>query len=159
MLIRAARPDDAAAVRAVTRRAFPEGPEVALVDALEAGGHAGLSLVACDPAPVGFALFPIMAEPAGTLALGPVATVPERRREGVASALIREGLGRARADGWRGVFVLGDPAFYERFGFSAAVADGWRSPYAGPYFMACELEPGALAEGGRAVYPAPFADL
>ena len=31
----------------------------------------------------------------------------------------REGLARAAREGWEGVFVLGDPAYYGRFGFTA----------------------------------------
>jgi putative acetyltransferase len=43
---------------------------------------------------------------------------------------------------------LGEPAYYARFGFSAAAALPFPCPYAGPYFMALSLT------GGKAA-PAP----
>jgi putative acetyltransferase len=36
--------------------------------------------------------------------------------------LIEAGLTEAAAQGWEAVFVLGDPAYYGRFGFAAAPA-------------------------------------
>ena len=65
-----------------------------------------------------------------------------------------------RADGWEAVFVLGDPAYYERFGFSVAAAAGFASPYAGPYFMALGLNDGIIApRTGRLAYARAFQDL
>src|SRR3546814_10922915 len=46
------------------------------------------------------------------------------------------------------MFVLGEPGYYGRFGFSAENAEGFDSPYAGPYFMAIELQ-GGLPCGPR----------
>ena len=76
-----------------------------------------------------------MKAPFPALALGPVAVQPEYRRTGIASQLIREGIARSEAAGWAGIFVLGDPAFYRRFGFNAGKASGFISPYAGPHLM------------------------
>lgn len=158
--IRPARAEDCRAIRRLLQRAFPGGGEAALVEALRAGGHAGIELVAEEAGRVaGHLLMSRMAAPTGALGLGPVATAPEHRRQGVASALLRHALAAARRDGWLAVFVLGEPAFYGRFGFSARAAAGWASPYAGPYFMALELAPGALAGGGTATYPPPFDEL
>ena len=54
------------------------------------------------------------------------------------------------------VFVLGEPAYYTRFGFSAEAAAPFASPYAGPYFMALWLRPppAAPASGSAAYAPA-----
>jgi putative acetyltransferase len=43
--------------------------------------------------------------------------LPERRGEGIGRALIESGAARWREAGARGVVVLGDSAFYARFGF------------------------------------------
>jgi len=58
------------------------------------------------------------------------------------------------------VFVLGEPPYYERFGFTATEASGFSSPYAGPYFMALaprgtELSP----REGAVAYARPFSAL
>jgi len=50
--------------------------------------------------------------------LGPVAVLPDFAGQGIGSRPIRQGLDTMRADGVAGVLVLGDPAFYQRFGFT-----------------------------------------
>jgi putative acetyltransferase len=56
------------------------------------------------------------------------------------------------------VFVLGNPALYGRFGFSAEDARPFASRYAGPHFMARRLSAGAPRRG-RLRYPAAFDEL
>lgn len=51
--------------------------------------------------------------------LGPLGVVPSHQRCGAGTALVREGLERLEKRGVRQVFVLGDPAYYGRFGFRA----------------------------------------
>ena len=55
-------------------------------------------------------------------------------------------------------FVLGDPDYYRRFGFSLKTARLFGSIYTGTHFMALRLDPGA-PERGRLRYPAPFDTL
>lgn len=50
--------------------------------------------------------------------LGPLAVLPERQRQGIGAALVREGLNGLARDGVMRVFVLGDPAYYGRLGFT-----------------------------------------
>jgi putative acetyltransferase len=50
--------------------------------------------------------------------LGPLAVAPAWQRQGVGSALVQAGFNRLRSAGFATVFVLGDPAFYGRFGFA-----------------------------------------
>ncbi|MNX78440.1 hypothetical protein D3C86_1100310 [compost metagenome] len=60
------------------------------------------------------------------------------------------------------MIVLGDPAYYPRFGFSAQQALGLLSPYSGfgEAYMALELVPGALSGLTCTVrYPEAFARL
>ena len=93
------------------------------------------------------------------LGLGPVAVVPERQRQGIGSALIREALVRAEALGEELVFLVGEPEYYRSFGFSAATAAPFASPYAGPYFMALALREAPLPATGKADYAPAFASL
>lgn len=71
--------------------------------------------------------------------------------------MIRIGLGACAAAGYDVVFVLGDPRYYSRFGFSSERARSLDFPYPKETFMALELCPGALAGvAGKVVYPPPF---
>ncbi len=157
-------PDDLPRIRQVHARAFGQQSEADLVDALRAGGHARISLVAeTESGVVGHILFSEMAvlTHAGdlpALSLAPVAVLPEHQRQGIGAALIRQGLAAAREAGHDIVIVLGHPDYYPRFGFSASLAERLGSPFAaGPAWMAMELSPGALAKvDGWAAYPPPF---
>lgn len=158
--IRPETPEDAEAIRQVVETAFGTPAEARLVDALRRDGDVAVSLVAEDGgAIVGHVLLSVMQKPGGCLGLAPVSVAPERQSEGIGAALVSEALARATADGWRGVFVLGDPTYYGRFGFDAALAHPYASAYAGDYFQALELVPGALAGGGEAAYAPAFESL
>ncbi|MDR1775016.1 MAG: N-acetyltransferase [Actinomycetes bacterium] len=58
------------------------------------------------------------------LVLGPVAVDRRHQGQGIGSALIREGLHRARRLGYRLVFLTGDRDYYGRFGFVPAADYG-----------------------------------
>jgi putative acetyltransferase len=152
---------DIPAVRRLLVDAFPSCGEADLVDRLRAEGSAVFSLVAVeDQAIVGHVMFSQMEQPDRALGLAPVAVLSACRRRGIAAALIRVGLSRAAADGWESVFVLGDPTYYNRFGFAASLASGFVSPYAGPHLMALALREGALAgQTGELRYPPQFSAL
>ena len=141
--------------------AFGQSAEAQLVDDLRAAGDSVFSLVAVDDGIVtGHVLFSRMRAPFPALALGPVAVLPEYRRTGFASRLIRQGIARSEADGWLGIFVLGDPAYYHRFGFDAAKASGFASPYAGPHLMVLPLGGNELPASKGVIQHAPaFAKL
>ena len=49
--------------------------------------------------------------------LAPLAVAPKHQRQGIGSAIVRTGFGAVRDAGVSRVFVLGDPAYYGRFGF------------------------------------------
>jgi putative acetyltransferase len=163
-LIRPETVADRDAIAEVHRLAFGQDAEGQLVAALRAGGFLRVSLVAeAAGRVVGHVLFGDLAiESAGgrvaALALAPLAVAPDHQRRGIGSALVREGLRLCVGRGDRIVIVVGDPAFYGRFGFSAPPAERLESPYAGPAFQALELVPGALdGVAGAVVYPPPFA--
>lgn len=159
MVIREEQASDRKAIFALTKNAFDQQEEADLIEALRGSGDIAISMVAEEGgAIVGHALFTTLQAPDTCLALGPVSVTPDRQGRGIGSQIIREGLKRAASAGWRAVFVLGEPAYYGRFGFKRALAAKFETPYPKEYFMATELVPDALAdEHGAVVYAAPFA--
>ncbi len=165
LTIRFESPADHDAIRRVNRLAFGQNEEADLVDALRAGGFVHVSLVAEQGGQiVGHILFSelsITTDSSGTvpaLGLAPMAVLPTFQRQGIGSELVRGGLDACRKQGHRIVIVLGHPAFYPRFGFSAELAGPLQSPFAGEAWMATELVPGALTGvAGRVEFPPPFA--
>jgi putative acetyltransferase len=104
-----------------------------------------------------FAIIPQQCEKFG---LGPVAVLSQHRREGIAMRLIERGIARAQVSGWEGIFVLGDPDYYRRFGFAASLVADFASRYAGPHFMALALKADGLPRRrGEVGYPRAFEDL
>jgi putative acetyltransferase len=129
VLIRRETERDADVIRAITTAAFapsrPPGqavPEATLIDELRASPAwiPALSLVAVTPADevVGHVLGTcghVGQDP--VVALGPLAVRPDRQHNGVGSALMHAILGAADALGEPLVALLGNPAYYQRFGF------------------------------------------
>ncbi len=126
-MIRPERPGDETAIAALTTEAFATAPhaggnESRIIDALRAAGALTISLVAEDDgAIIGHAAFsPVYIDGAtGWFGLGPVSVAPTHQRRGIADALIRLGLDLLAKAGASGCVVLGDPAYYGRFGFRA----------------------------------------
>jgi putative acetyltransferase len=162
-IIRRESAADIESIRTVNCQAFGNDEEGRLVDLLRDGGFARVSMVATlDEQILGHILFsdlPIVTAE-GTihgLSLAPLAVVPNRQRCGIGSMLVTTGLRTIEELGVRIVIVVGHPAFYQRFGFSAKLAERLKSPYSGPNFMALALEPGSLAGvEGEVQYPSPF---
>lgn len=154
---------DRAAIRAINEAAFGGKDESALVDSLREHGYAIVSMVAeLDRRVVGHVMFSRMwIETADGLlpavALAPVAVLPQFQRRGIGGQLIRGGLELLRGQGEKIVTVVGNAAYYERFGFSTERARLLQSPFPSEAFMALELSPGAL-EGveGPVVYSPAF---
>jgi predicted N-acetyltransferase YhbS len=80
------------------------------------------------------------------LLLGPLAVDGTIRSAGIGGLLMREAIGRAREEGHRAIILVGDEAYYRRFGFAAAKMERLWMP--GPVersrFLGLELVPGAL---------------
>lgn len=167
--IRPATGGDVAAIDALLRRSFPAADEALLVQRLCIDGDMVLTLVADDEDSgelAGMVAFSRMRVEAGGreipgVALAPVAVGAGYRRQGVAEALVQAGLNHLGDAGAAVCFVLGDPAYYGRFGFTADHAQGFESPYAGDGFMAKPLRAQTLgcATRGRATHAAAFALL
>jgi putative acetyltransferase len=161
MLIRREASADVPAVRLVEERAFGRPEEAALVDALRAHGQMVLSLVAeVDGRVVGHVAFsPVTIGSRTGVGLAPLAVLPECQRRGAGAELVRRGLAECRAAGHDFAVVLGEPAYYARFGFEPAARHGARCEFDAPEdaFMILALRPGALAGlGGVARYAPEF---
>jgi putative acetyltransferase len=163
MLIRPETSFDHEAVRSVNTDAFGRADEADLIDRLRRDGVVLLSLVAVrEDAVAGHILFtrlPIQTASGvvEAVALAPLAVRSEVQRQGVGSALIKDGVTRLLEAGERIVIVVGDPRYYQRFGFSGRLARNLSCPLSGPSFMAMELRAGALdGLAGEVKYPPAF---
>lgn len=155
-IIRDARESDDAAIREVVRAAFGGVGEADLVDALRRPGDLAVSLVADhDGAVIGHLGLSRLRSPPDGLALAPLSVAPDFQRRGIGGALVEASLERGRGLGYAIVFVLGDPAYYGRFGFSAGEAERYASPYAGPHFM-CVLLRSTVGPPAPVIYPPAF---
>jgi predicted N-acetyltransferase YhbS len=129
--IRNETPQDIEAVGRVTIAAFHSAAhsthtEQFIVDALRAAGVLTVSLVAeLEDKIVGHVAaspISISGHPPGWHGLGPVSVAPERQRRGVGTLLVTTALASLNASRSKGCVVLGDPAYYGRFGFKAEQA-------------------------------------
>lgn len=114
---------------------------------------AGLSLVARDgDALVGSVrLWHVAAGDRPALLLGPLAVEQHLRGKGVGAGLMQVALSRAELLGHAAVILVGDPEYYERFGFTADPTTGLHMPrpVERRRFLAHQLVAGSLhrAEG------------
>lgn len=128
--IRESIPDDSTAIASLYPLAFPDEVLLPLVRNLLEDAVDALSLVAViDSRIAGNIIFTRCCLDGGTLRaalLAPLAVAPDQQAQGIGSALVRAGLERLREEGIEAVYVLGDPAYYGRFGFSPE--DSVRTP-------------------------------
>jgi putative acetyltransferase len=131
-----------AAIRTVIEDAFRgaahgDGAEGALVDALRRNGDLIESLVARGDAGaivghIGFSPIAIADGTPGWVQLAPLSVVPTCQRQGIGSALIAAGVQKMADMGMAGIALVGDPAYYARFGFTQAhdcTIGGGMDPY------------------------------
>lgn len=128
------RPEEAADVAAIARvteaafrgHPYSRGAEPLIVDGLRRGGALSVSLVAERQGKVvghiAFSPVAISGGAQGWQALGPVSVMPALQRRGIGSALVRAGLEAIRKRGAAGCVLVGEPAFYGRFGFRSVAA-------------------------------------
>jgi len=156
------RREDFKRVYHVNRVSFGGDLEARLVDALRAR-QSTISLVAeVDRQIVGHVFFsPVRidgpARAIRAMGLAPLAVLPEFRKKGIGTALVEEGVERCRLAGNSLVFVVGDPAFYRRLGFTmAAPLDlHYDEPVYDDFLMVKELLAGALRDVHGCVRYAP----
>ncbi|GGB31173.1 N-acetyltransferase [Oceanisphaera marina] len=146
LICRTERPGDGDEIDEVVYTAFGREDEADLVWDLREQGAISLSQVAeYEGAIIGhLAMSPVLinGEDIGWLGLAPVSVWPDCQRQGVATAMIHAALDSANELDWAGVVVLGDPAFYRRFGFKPAQELDLKCTYpnAGEHFMALALK-------------------
>lgn len=128
MIVRSEQPSDIGTIFEVTGAAFEDHPyshqtEPFIIDALRAAGALTVSLVAeIEGKVVGHIAFsPVTISDGGDgwYALGPIAVGPRWQHRGVGSALVRAGLAALEALDAQGCVLVGEPKFYERFGFKS----------------------------------------
>jgi putative acetyltransferase len=132
--------------------------EPRLVKELRAAGALALSLVAEDNgAIVGHIAFSevlIDGRNVCWYGIGPLAVQPARQRQGIGSALLKQGIAELKERGARGFALAGDPMYYCRFGFAAdpeLVLEGMPPQY----FLVLQLE--SVREKGTVTYHSAFA--
>lgn len=159
--IRAEAIDDHAILHALTEAAFRNAAhsshtEQFIVDALRSSGELSISLVAETQGQVvgHIALSPVTISDGSTdwFGLGPISVLPVWQGQGIGAALMHAALEALRQQGAHGCVLLGEPAYYGRFGFRAE--PGLVLPGVPPeYFQALCLQP-PLAQGEVQYSPA-----
>lgn len=149
--------DDVAAREALLDRAMGEGRRRKSSEKLRRGRFPaqGLAFVArdCDGALIGTVrLWNIHAgrnqaqQVLSALLLGPLAVDASAEGRGIGSALMRQAITEAKRLGHGAIILVGDPDYYQRFGFTAEKTALLAMP--GPVerhrFLALELVPGHL---------------
>jgi len=128
MNIRAEKKSDINAIFEITKQAFKNHPiephtEHYIINALRKDNALTISLVAeIEGKVVGHIAFSPLTISDGSCdwyALGPVSVHPKFQRQGIGQALVHEGLARLKILGTQGCVLVGEPAFYNRFGFKS----------------------------------------
>ncbi len=146
-------------IRHMVSVAFGRPNEAILVDMLRHSGDLVASRVAMDGEEVvGHVALSRLKSPPGGVALAPLAVVASHRRQGIASALVEDSIEIARHGGHDIIFVLGDPDYYARFGFTADAARPFTSQFSGPHLMAIQLVDVA-PQAAPLDFAEPFDDL
>ena len=126
MIIRNELESDVGPISSVTKAAFESCPygnhtEEFIVNALRAANALTVSLVAeAGGKVVGHVAFSPVTISDGSqnwYGLGPISVLPEFQKQGIGKSLIHEGLSLLKALGAKGCVLVGEPKYYERFGF------------------------------------------
>lgn len=125
-VIRKETESDIQAISDVTRAAFEIHPyshqtEEFIVKALRDANALTISLVAVAGnrvvGHIAFSPVTISDGSPGWYGLGPISVLPELQRQGIGKSLLHEGLSLLKSMGAKGCVLVGDPGYYERFGF------------------------------------------
>lgn len=162
------RERDALRIDEIQEAAFGQPDEARLVRRLRAEASPHLSLVASSGGILVGHIFlsPVRIEGAipgpSCAGLAPVAVLPEAQGTGIGGALVRAALSECPALGWKAVFLVGDPAYYSRFGFALAAPLGlhYESDAFDSAFQYVEIVPQSLEGiGGWVRFHEAFAAL
>ena len=126
MIIRKETKSDVGAISNITKLAFENHPysnntEQFIINALRAANALTISLVAeIDGKLVGHIAFSPVTFSDGSknwYGLGPISVMPNYQKQGIGKNLVNEGIGLLKDLGAEGCVLVGDPKYYERFGF------------------------------------------
>lgn len=161
LVVRNSDENDLVQIAAIHRNAFGRDGEARLARELILSTTPTLSLVAdCDDSVIGHVLLSEISAPMRAMMLAPLAVNSNFRELQVGSTLVRNALKSAEQLGIDAIFVLGDPLYYERFGFSSPKADPFAIKWQGPHFMVVELSENVLAsKSGKLGVSEAFASL
>lgn len=160
------RPGDFAAIENLMDVSFGAGRAAKTVYKLRDGvpHDMALSFVALEAGPEESGMrgsiryWPIMigAARVPAILLGPLAVDPAHKGRGFGKALMRHSLAHAKAQGHKIVVLVGDPEYYNPFGFTReqALALALPGPVEERRFLALALEPGALDGVSGMIQPA-----
>jgi len=153
---------DEPGIDAALRACFPSAAEARLVQALRLSQALSVSLVALwSERIIGHVACSPVSTDAGEWGLGlaPVAVLPDHRRQGIGGQLVEQAILASQRAGCTWMVVLGDPTYYQRFGFHPASRVLLQSAYGGgDYFQAQELQPHGFPRlGGMVRYRQEFA--
>jgi putative acetyltransferase len=163
LLIRKETKKDHDAIYEVNKLAFRREKESRLVDIIRNGNNfiPDLSLVAeIDGKIIGHILFSKIEIHGNakfiSLALAPLAVIPEFQRKGIGAKLIEEGIRKAKELNFESIILVGHKEYYPRFGFKKASEWKIKCPFEVPdeAFMAIELSEDSLKDkSGTVIFP------
>ncbi len=158
-IIQPESPQDAPGIRALLLAAFPGPLEAQLVEDLRAARRLTHSLIALSGDTIigHIALSPVTVAGTGKgLGLAPLAVLPTHQKQGVGGALVNQAIAHAKSSGHAFIVLLGDPAYYARFGFTRASRHGLIDEYeGGNAFQVLELTPAGIPQNAGTVKYAP----
>jgi len=128
MIIRKETQADIEVITEITKLAFENHPysnntEQFIINALRVANTLTISLVAeIDEKLVGHIAFSpatFTDESKNWYGLGPISVLPDYQKQGIGTKLVNEGLNLLKDLGAEGCVLVGDPDYYERFGFKS----------------------------------------
>lgn len=113
---------DAAGVEAVVSAAFGPGRYAKTAERLRETGKPAAGFVLRDAGRVigSVRLWPIVVGEVQALFLGPIAVSADSRKAGIGADLVAACIAHARTSGVGGILLVGDLAYFDRFGFKLA---------------------------------------
>lgn len=155
--IRNAQPSDHTEISVLLVSAFQQPNESRLISELRACGAVEIELVAySDNGLVGHVCLSRLLAPEGWLTVAPVAVREPDHGKGIGGELIRTALDQARQRKAKAVVVVGDPAYYKRFGFVFGGPSELTSPYPVQYTGLYPIDPATAKAKVALAYPKPF---
>ncbi len=162
IIIRETLPSDFEDIAQCVFSAFQNDGEVVLVRQLRVDNDVLIELVAEESASIvghvvvsHLSLNPDRGLRCGGVA--PLSVLPSQQSKGIGARLMEAVIEKSRSLGLDALFLLGDPAYYRRFGFQVT---GVQSDYPAEYFQAFELTHGCLRDlQTKAQYARAFSSL